>query len=297
MNAAGRSDVSRLQAEWIQETRQGRFREPGYPALLISEEGPGGATVCHALLLLPVASPSPVCLWVTWGSPAKQPSETSGPSSWNASCLHLSSLFWEPLLMPVFVSPGRYHLLPLLFVWFLVWPHQPPACVGVVWGDFSTDGKRWWCSQGLWKRECLLCECHCLGSLLLLARPGLKGPEFHVKTATKGWFASLCRDCHEWAEEPGAGHLFLYPCDHSSEKKSIEDFLPWMLSPRVQNPFAVSSLTSCLVQSNCVKKVAVMRAAERPRLLWVPSVVEGITVYPGVHQAPQVIHAPKEWSL
>lgn len=39
------------------------------------------------------------------------------------------------------------------------------ACVAVVQGDFSTDGKWWWCSQGLWKQGCLLCDCPCLGSL------------------------------------------------------------------------------------------------------------------------------------
>ena len=45
-----------------------------------------------------------------------------------------------------------------------------------------------------------------------------------------------------------------------------------MLSPRVRNPFTVSSLTSYLVKSNCVKKVEVMRAAEQIHLALRPPV-------------------------
>lgn len=216
-NVASRSDAWQLQVEWIQKTGQGRFREPGYRALLISEEDPGEATVCHALLLLPVASPSPVCLWGDLGKPGQA-------APWDLRTLFLKCLL-SPSVQPLLRTPPdaylglTWQISPVTPSLFLFWPHQPPACAGVVQGDFSTDGKRWWCSQGLWKQECLLCECHCLGILLLLARLGLKGPEFHVKIATKGWFVSLCRDCHEWAEEPGTGHLFLYPCDHSSEMK------------------------------------------------------------------------------
>ena len=54
-----------------QKTGQGRFREPGNRALLIFEEDPGEATVCHALLLLPVASLSPVRLWGDLGKPGQ----------------------------------------------------------------------------------------------------------------------------------------------------------------------------------------------------------------------------------
>lgn len=59
-DVAGRSDACQLQVERIQDTGPWRFREPACGDLLISEGDPGAATVCHALLLLPVASPSSV---------------------------------------------------------------------------------------------------------------------------------------------------------------------------------------------------------------------------------------------